>query len=129
MILEHHNCEAYLSQAKESERQIVDNLEKVINSFGADKAELFLSTATRVLKESVDTLVSSLETKDIDLLARSAHKLRGSSNLYASDKLSVLLRNVVDNPAAFIDDEAQTTVLMCEFKLVLGNINKISDKL
>lgn len=116
------SCEAYCLSAKVSEQEIQHNLKVIIGSLGNDKTVPFLSTAHRVLKEALINLCQSVKNKDIDTCVKYAHKLRGSSNLYASQTLVNLLTEMVEHTDALLLNSERCKVLFCEFSLVLKNI-------
>jgi len=75
--------------------------------------------AHRVLEEERENLYCSIDKRDLQLCIQYAHKLKGSSNLYASTILSDLLSNMVENTERIVDDIDQCKILFCEFELVL----------
>ena len=113
------SCEEYFSDSKTSEKEILNNLEQIKINLGEEKTAIFVSKAYRVLKQATENLYLSIENDDLYLCSQYAHKLHGSSNLYASKILADLLLELVKNTESMINDENQYKILFCEFELVL----------
>ncbi|MCK5895710.1 MAG: hypothetical protein KAG20_02830 [Cocleimonas sp.] len=121
-----NDCEAYFLTAEESNREIANNLDNMMCNLGEVRAKQFLSIAYSTLKESVDILYSSLETNDTVLCAQVSHKIRGSSNLYASKVLTSILFEFTTNPEQSLNSLEKCKRLVCEFELVLRILKKCS---
>ncbi len=78
-----HSCKEYFSDSNTSEKEILNNLEQIRINLGEQKTAVFVSKAYRVLKQATKNLYLSIENRDLYLCSQYAHKLRGSSNLYA----------------------------------------------
>ena len=105
-----------------SRKEVADKLVSVTKSLSADKVNYFLSIAHRVLKELAESLCISLQNKDVNLAAQHAHKLKGSSNLYASQRLIDLLTQIVNQPESILFASDEYELLICEFSLVIESI-------
>ncbi len=111
-----------------SVREIQDNLNKVIKNLGNDKASEFLETVLQILRKAVDNLLLSIEAKDLTLCQQSAHKLKGSSNLYGSQTLVDLLVQIESTPEVIMNDAEKYQTLLNEFELVVQQVKiKISE--
>jgi hypothetical protein len=128
MLIKKHplknNCKTYFLTTKLSKREILNNLNNVMCNLGEDRAKRFLSIAHSTLKESVDRLYASFEKNDAVLCAQVAHKIRGSSNLYASNLLSNLLVEFITDPKQSLNNPDKCKILVCEFELVLSILKK-----
>ncbi len=117
-----HSCKEYFLDSKKSEKEILNNLEQISINLGEEKTAVFVSKAYRVLKQDTEKLYLSIKNRDLSLCSQYAHKLRGSSNLYASTILATLLLELVENTESIIDDDDQCKLLFCEFELVLKTL-------
>ena len=117
-----YSCKKYFLDNNRSEKEIVDNLEQIKINLGKEKTAIFVSKAYRVLKQDTEKLYLSIKNRDLSLCSQYAHKLRGSSNLYASTTLANLLLELVENTESIIDDDDQYKILFCEFELVLKTL-------
>jgi len=113
------DCTDYHIKAVQSKVEIKANLEKVIKNLGEDKAKAFLVTANRMLEDSVNNLRLGIEKNDANLCAEYAHKLKGSSNLYASKALVELLAQATNDSILFLSSSDKCRTLSCEFELVM----------
>ena len=113
-------CKEYVPNSEVSRQEIQNNLEKAVASLGDEGADDFLKMASQMLKESVENLHISIDKHDVESCIHYAHKLRGSSNLYASNILKDILLEFIEQPAVAISNLDKCKILVCEFELVLS---------
>lgn len=80
--------------ADNSLQQVTLTLDNLFNELGHRKAHNFLKHCIHQLTHSSENLDQHIHDKDWDKAKKVAHRLLGSSNLYASMKLQSLLQSI-----------------------------------
>lgn len=105
-----------LDRSHDQNLELTRNFQKFENKLGVEATRDLLEKARAYLLEAEEPLVGSIRAGDWTHAQQQSHLLRGSSNLYADDKLIRLLHRIREQPKEEVARESLAQEVSCALK-------------